>query len=175
MIERALNLIERTAAVERLSAFMVQPLRHQHRRIRSKAALLFARANGNPALLYERFLKETDARVRANLIEGLWEVDAAGKSDVLWKAARDSHHRVAVNALVGLCMMQDAKASERLKVLTTHESPDIRAAAAWAMGKMADPQYLDVLNRMYKEDEGAPKRNALGALVRIRQARQSAA
>jgi hypothetical protein len=175
MVERALDVVSRTSAVGCLTAFIVQLLRRTDRRVRSKAALLLGKASGNSALLYDRFIAESDPRVRANLIEGFWEVEAPGKSEVLWKAARDENHRVVANALVGLNAMGDGGAAAQLEKLSAHESPLMRAAVAWAMGVTEDRRYGEILTRMFKEDCSGPKRSALRALVRIRQASQSAA
>ena len=175
MLERCLQITEDASCLDRLGLFIVQLLRHHNHRIRSKAALLLARANGNPTLVHQRFARETDSRVRANLIEGLWKVDAPGKAEVLWKAASDSNHRVVANALVGLCEMGDSKASEQLAALTSHTSEEMRAAAAWAMGEALNPRYVDTLSRMFREEQGKVKRSALRALVRLRQAQQPAA
>lgn len=175
MLERCLQITEDASCLDRLGLFIVQLLRHHNRRIRSKAALLLARANGNPTLVYQRFARETDARVRANLIEGLWKVDAPGKAEVLWKAVNDSNHRVVANALVGLCEMGESKAAEQLEEFTRHPSEAMRAAAAWAMGEALNPRYADTLNRMFREEQRTVKRSALRALVRLRQAQQPAA
>jgi hypothetical protein len=169
MLERALVLLEATGSLDRFSIYVAQLLRYHDRRVRAKAALLMAKTNPNVSQTKERYARETDPRVRANLIEGLWNVHSPDKAAFFWSVTGDTHHRVVANALVGLCAMGEAGAVEKLMALANHRDPEMRTAAAWAMGKLADPRFREVLTRLAREERGPPKRNALTALVRIRQ------
>jgi hypothetical protein len=64
--------------------------------------------------------------------------------------------------------MGDPDAATQLSKLAEHPKPQMRGAAAWAMGYTADPVFIQTLEQLYKNDQGSPKRNALRALVRIR-------
>ena len=51
----------------------------------------------------ERLVRDEDARVRANFMEGLWNFAASDHCRRLFRQAlEDSNHRVVGNALVGL-------------------------------------------------------------------------
>jgi hypothetical protein len=46
-------------------------------------------------------LDDPDHRVRANLVEAFWPLQYSGAQELYLKAAADSHHRVAANAMLG--------------------------------------------------------------------------
>jgi hypothetical protein len=175
MVERGLDILYAVDALDRLSIYLVQMLQHSNRRIRSKAALLLAPSSRNTTLLLDRYNRAPDARVRANLIEGLWSVEATGKSELLWKATKDTNHRVVANALLGLYRLGDPEAVTRLTMLAGDPKPERRGAAAWAMGRTADPRFAEILQKLFRADQGSPRRNALRALVQLRRKSEQAA
>ncbi|MGB9604585.1 MAG: HEAT repeat domain-containing protein [Bryobacteraceae bacterium] len=166
-ILRVLDILEAFSKGTRIVPILVQLLRHPNSKVRSKAALLAGRSlkSGQWA---ERWLTETDPRVRANIIESLWGVKGPGVMDVLKVALRDPNNRVVGNALVGLYMLGDPAASELLVQMASHTSASFRATAAWAMGFLEDPQFLPTLGRMVHDKEALVRRNALRALARIK-------
>lgn len=169
-VQRTLDLIAAVNCRERILPFLARACRISGRTVASKVARLAGRCAWGRGLLLA-LLDSPDARVRANAVEGLWEsAHFADKASLLWRAAGDSHHRVAVNALVGLVRMGETEAVERLLALTAHPSPEFRAAAAWGLGELGDPRFRDVLTRMYQSETGSVRRNALRALVRLKQA-----
>ena len=169
-VQRTLELIEAVACSERILPFLVRACRTTDYRIISKIALVAGRCAWGRGLV-ARLLEDSEPRVRANAIEGLWESGHfEDKREMLWRAAKDAHHRVVVNALVGLARAGEQGAQERLEALAEHPSQMFRAAAAWGMGELRDPRFQEVLTRMYQKETGNVRQNALRALVRLRKA-----
>ena len=166
--QRTLELVEAVSDGDRIRTYLVMIRRIRDPKIQSKTALLLARSVKNKDWV-EQELEDPDPRLRANAVEALWEAaPSEEKRLLLWKAAKDSHHRVVCNALVGLVRMQDDEARQRLEQLATHPSPESRASAAWAMGESGNPAFVNVLRQMVKTEKGSPRRNALRALMRLR-------
>ena len=63
--------------------------------------------------------------------------------------------------------MHEIEALEKIEELTEHSSPEFRAAAVWAMGEVGDPRFRDRLRKIAQNEQGAVRRNALRALVRL--------
>lgn len=168
-ILRILDILGSLPASQRTIPALVQLLRHEHPRVRSKAALLAGRSlkSGQWA---QQWLTEADPRLRANVVEALWGVEGPGVVEAFKIALRDPNNRVVGNALVGLYMMGDPTAAELLVEMARHRSPAFRATAAWAMGFLADPQFLPMLSHMLKDPEPLVRRNVLRALARIKKA-----
>jgi HEAT repeat protein len=167
-LNRLLDLVQKLPGQERISLQYVKLLRHESDHVRARAVRMIARTNQNAGWVSDRLNAEPDPRVRANLIEGLWETSSREKKAVFLKGTRDTNHRVVANALVGLCRMEDPEAPHRLREMAKHPSAEFRAAAAWAMGELRDSSFLDILTQIARTDQGGPCRNALRALMRIR-------
>ncbi len=108
-VETALRVLALVGAISdcsRLSSYLVQLMRHPSSHVRSKATLLLGRANLNLSRI-KGFLASDDLRVRANAVESLWGLRDPEVLGVLREASRDTHGRVAINALVGLCKAGD--------------------------------------------------------------------
>ena len=75
---------------------------------------------------------------------------------------------MVANALVGLHMAGDENAGDELEQIATFPSPEFRAAAAWAMGKIGSDRFIPTLKEMAKAPEGPVRRSALRALVQMR-------
>lgn len=166
-LQRTLELVEAITDGERIRPLLVKMQRINNPRVQSKIALLLARNTDNSDRV-ERKLEEPDPRTRANAVEGLW--DATPSEDnrqLLWKATKDPHHRTVCNALVGLARMREVKALEKIEELTEHSSPEFRVAAVWAMGEVGDPRFRNRLRQIAQNEQGAVRRNALRALVRL--------
>ncbi|MCS7314565.1 MAG: HEAT repeat domain-containing protein [Bryobacterales bacterium] len=172
-ILRILDILGTISESQRTVPTLVQLLRHRHPRVRSKAALLAGRSlkSGQWA---QQWLTEADPRVRANIVEALWGIEAPGVVEVFKMALRDPHNRVVGNALVGLYMMGDPTAAELLIEMARHKSPSFRATAAWAMGYLEDSQFLPTLGHMMRDPEPLVRRNVLRALARIKKATNQA-
>jgi hypothetical protein len=167
--QRAMALLGALSPGERVLPFLSRACRLGDERVSSQVARLAGRYRAQGLLV--RLLEDANPRVRANAVESL--AGAQHVSDcreLLWRAAGDEHHRVAVNALVALARLGEPEALERLEALARHPAPEFRAAAAWGMGELGDLRFQPTLTRLYHNDAGAVRRNALRSLVRLRRA-----
>jgi HEAT repeat protein len=144
--------------------------------IRSKAALLIGQMNQYPQWAKQR-AAESDPRVWANAVESLWGVDTAAARGVFILAARDKHHRIAANGIVGLYRMGVGCSIPLLFELSRSTDPLARAAAAWAMGHLEDPRFLPALELLMEDSDELMREGALRSVARVREkmSRQSAA
>jgi hypothetical protein len=120
------------------------------------------------------FLDDPDPRVRANAVESIWNTPGTFPLQFFHKAARDPHHRVAANALVGLYLAGEVSALGSLIGMTGSPNPLFQAAAVWAMGRTGDERFEQVLKQIRAEGRATASllRNVLPAMARIRQSRQ---
>lgn len=114
-------------------------------------------------------LSEPDARMRANAVEGLWGTNSTAVRALLQELAADKNHRVAANALVGLHHMDAAQAAAGLENMARCPQPEVRAAAAFAMGQTRDPGFRATLQTLQKDTSLRVSSQALKALIRIQQ------
>jgi len=136
---------------------------HRDPRVQSKASLIFCGLYANP-LLVERQLSSTDPRVRANAIQALWHVNKLTCRAILEKATGDPHHRVALNAVLGLYYLNRVAATDQMIAFAANPDPQFRAATAWAMGQTGDPAfqcYLEALAADPAETVRAAAQHAL--------------
>lgn len=137
--------------------------------VRSKAALMYARASDNPEWVLKT-LADPDVRVRANAVEGLWETKAENAAAVFKEAALNTDHRVQINGLLGLHYLGDTSVDLRaaLEKIASSSSPVVRAAVAFAMGRMMNAAYVPALEGLLKDEDQQVRRQALQALISIR-------
>jgi hypothetical protein len=166
--ERALEIIAATGDARQLEEGLRLLLDHASPRIRSKIALLIAQARPDPQWVGQRILLEPDARLRANLIEGLWRTDSDETRDVLWAAVDDADNRVVANALLGLAYLGETEALKLIRRMTLHPQPLFRVSGAWAMGETDDPSFASELERLQQDPDAAVRRMATRSLVRLR-------
>jgi hypothetical protein len=160
-VERALQLVKASGDARRIVASITPVLRHRDPRLRSKAAMVLSSQLG--AGLRDQLLTDMDSRVRANLLEGLWGVRSESARALMRAARQDAHHRVRVNALVGLYYLGEPGALESLTSLASHKTAEFRRAAAWAMGKIADPRFTPVLATLVRDASIFVRHTALRA------------
>jgi len=164
---RILTILREISDGPRMAAWLSNVLRHSNPRIRSKAALLIGRRRENSRWV-EQPKEDTDPRVRANAIEGLWGMQDDGSRNALWDASRDAHNRVAGNALLGLHRIGDPRAIQPILAMAAHAEPRFRATAAWVMGESADPRFQALLGRMLADRDGLVRTRAFRSLARVR-------
>ena len=143
-------------------------------RIRSQAVKAFCKLRSNTAAIL-RQLKAEDGRVRANAIEALWGLQTPEAGVIFREALGDRHHRVVVNALIGLYLQNDPSAFERLLELTRHASELHRAAAVWALGHLEEMKGVPVLEKLATEDGSEMVRQKAAQALATLSGKQSAA
>lgn len=164
VIIRVLRVIGRLPDWQRLLSSLMQYMQSRSPRVRAQAAKLVAAGIRKPEWL-EAYMRDPDARVRANLLEGAsaWLEDRR----VLLLAANDTNHRVACNALLRLRQIKAPSAAWRLQRLADHANPMFRRAAAWAMGMTKEPWFYPVLSRMRNDADPAVRLKALQGMKTI--------
>ncbi len=136
---RLLRILDKASDCSRLTSHLIKFVTHQSQHVRSKSVLLVGRGNLSLSRC-RQFLSSPEPRVRANAVESLWDHPDAGTHKILMQCSQDPHQRVAVNALVGLCRLGDAKAPAQLVRLALSDNPVARAGAAWGMGQVSRPE-----------------------------------
>lgn len=145
---RVLTVVSGLEAVSRALPLLIQIARSSNDSfIRAKATLLAAQAQADGRLVREQ-LKDVNPRVRANAVQALWASKHPSAVRVFEEIVQQGseHHRVLVNAVVGLYMAdRQATAVAELKSLAQLESPSLQAAVAWAMGFLGDAAFGSTL------------------------------
>ena len=163
---RMLEILDQVSSEARLTRLICQLLQLDDPPLRSKAALLVSRRLDGMDWIFAH-LQDADPRVRANILEGLWENTHPACTAVFARYRDDSNNRVAANAVYGLYLRGEADAIPNVMRMASHANPTRRAAAAWLMGMIGRTEFVDVLKRMVKLDERQVKGTALKSLVRI--------
>jgi hemerythrin-like metal-binding protein len=161
---RILEILDRVSTGSRLVCAIGQLLGDAHPQIRSKAAMVIGRRTENFDWI-DTQLMGAEPRVRANMIEALWENRAPECLKVFSQYRDDGDCRVAGNALYGVYLCGEADAIPSVARMASDPDPKFRATAAWLMGKIGQPEFADVLRRMVKDESRAVKGSALKALV----------
>ena len=164
---RLLDVLNDVSNGSRLLPSMVRIFRHPDPYLRSKAVLFVGRANRSGRWASDR-QNDTDPRIRANAIEGLWGVESSAAREMLQSAAQDSNNRVAGNALLGLYRLGETTSIPALLAMREHKSAVFRATAAWVMGQTGDPRFKDVLAGMLSDSSVVVRRRVLSALKSIK-------
>ena len=136
-IAHVLEVIDQISDCRRLVMPLMKFLKLPQKQLRSKAAKLIARASQNAGWA-ETVLKDSDPRVRANLIDGIAFQNGPQIDILLRHAAQDPNHRVAVTALLGLCQRGDQSSCDRIRRLPLEGDAAHRTAAEWALRQL-DP------------------------------------
>ena len=135
--------------------------------MRSKAALLIGRISRNPQWA-EQGVSESDRRVGASAVESLWGMNTAAAREAFFRAARDEHHRIAANGIVGMYLLGDECSIPFLFHLSESEKPLACAAAAWAIGHLEDPRFVPRLARLMEDSCPITRKGAFRAMARVR-------
>jgi hypothetical protein len=145
-VVRVLTVLESVCAPPRLLGHILH-LKHLEGRVRSKLTLMVGRLTRDPQWLRQQ-LEDENPRIRANAIEGLWDVRAEGLEELLRSALHDPHHRVAANAALALHKIGDVSAAATMYSMLRHEDEMFRRAALWAIGQARDPRFLEMVEKV---------------------------
>jgi HEAT repeat protein len=170
---RMLEILDRVSVGTRLTRMIGLLMAHADPLVRSKAALVAGRRMEGFPWIYAHLLK-ADPRVRANILEALWESREPECVEAFTLCRDDGDPRVAGNALYGLYLRGKADAIPSVMRMASHGDPRFRATAAWLMGKIGQPEFVEVLRRMVNDKGQRVKGNALKSLIRINRSAGSA-
>lgn len=150
-ILRALRIAPSLGDYSILIAWIRTLIHHSDSRVRSRAAKLLCQLRPNKGLI-DRHLHSPDPRIRASVLEVLWQPQIMGPGEsplpLLHSALDDTNHRVVANALVGLYRAGETDAIHRMIALSLNKRHLFRAATAWAMGVVDDSRALPVLRHL---------------------------
>ena len=167
-IVRVLSILEEASDCVRISQQLQSLIRQPDLRVRSKAARIVVRISRERDRLVQ-LLADPDHRVRANAAEGFFALaPKPAEIQALWQLASDEHHRPATTALAVLALCGHPLAVTKLIELLDSANERFQLAAAWAMGRVADPTFLPVLQSVIREQSGSLKRMALRSCTLIR-------
>lgn len=165
--ERMLELLPRIASPERLLPLLDRVMPSSNTRIRSKAWKLYAAASADLGWALNQ-VDDSDARVAANVVEALWRATPTEQlHEIFRQAARQNRNRVAGNGLVGLFGFDDPQAPEIVKQLAKHDNADMRATAAWVIGRAYWREGAEILREMRRDTSEKVRMNAERSLLRL--------
>ena len=167
VVERTLRVIQEIAPAPRLQAVLRAALSCQNSRVRSKAALVLGGKIESVPLL-QNFLRDPDARVRANAVEILWGRKAEEVAEIFNEALTDLHHRVAANALYGIHGIDPPRCLAKIEGFATHMHPRFRSAAAWVIGKLGDRRNVALLKPLLVDPNPDVRKSASRAVGMLR-------
>jgi hypothetical protein len=162
---RALQILQHLQLSGRVVPGLAVALRHPSGKIRSLVSKLLGRLCDNPAAI-RALLEDTDARVQANAVEGLWGSDHRAALGILQRLSRDSHNRVAANAALGLAKISAPEGVEAVVRMSRHPDPRFRISAAWCIGQLADPALVPYLEKLATDPIAKVSEAARAALGR---------
>jgi len=134
--------------------------------VKSRCAALLARYRFGDEAGLERF-RRSDPRVRANIIQTLWDVDQDKANAVLEVAVQDEDSRVAGNACLALYNSGDTRALVRLAEMIESPEPRNRITAAWAIGQCRDGRFASRLLDALRGELPALRKRSLASLARL--------
>lgn len=171
--ERALQILDKVSDGTRLTPVLLNLLRQDNQRLRSKAALMLIRATRSPktaAIL----LGEHDARVRANAVEALWDVKSPEAQAIMRQAMQDPNNRVFGNAALALVKCGEPEAAEAVRRAAGAADPKLRATAAWVMGASGDSSFVPRLAAMIRDEDATVRRSVFRAISALKRPREAA-
>jgi HEAT repeat protein len=164
-----LDILDTVSERDRLVLNVLRLLKHDNPKLRSKAALFIARRR--PYLRWVTDLsREPDARVRANTLESLFEIQEDFIAPLFRQHLTDDNNRVAGNAVLGLYRLGDTSAIQFLERMAKDERPNFRNTGAWVMGQTGDPRFSSTLAGQLSDPDKLVRRQALLGLGEIKKA-----
>jgi hypothetical protein len=164
---RVLDVLDEISPGRRLIPVLGYLTRYPDSLVAGKAAMLIARRICNASWI-QRHMGSADSRIRANVVEGLWGVDAPYVRPTHLDAVHDPNNRVVGNAVLGLHIAGDAGIDRRIQNMARDSRIAFRSTAAWLCGKIGERESVQQLQRLLKDDSFAVRRSALRSLLVLR-------
>ncbi len=139
---------------------------HSDERIKSSAVKLLCEIQPQTVQL-GRQMQDENPRVRANVVEALWNWKAVEAWEVFEEATSDAHHRVVANALVGLYLRGDESSLRRMMKLCQSSDAPFRAAMAWSLGTVRDERGAPALQCLSNDRSVMVRKRALHSLLAL--------
>jgi hypothetical protein len=166
---RSLELLEVIDMSKRLVPILFGLLSHKDPKIQSKASLVVQKVDDD-YVYTRRLLQHSDARVRANAIQGI--ADRADERSLVYlrRGAEDPDHRARSQAAVGLCRIGDPAGKQILLRMIQDPNAVERRSATWAMGSCGALEDVLLLEQVARSDQDERVRElAEQGLQRIRE------
>jgi hypothetical protein len=172
---RALSILDETSPGGRLTMTLARVSRDAEPAVASKLALLMGKRISNPEWI-EKQLTAGDPRIRANVLETLWDVKTDQAKKWLTSALNECNNRALGNALVGLHKLEEhILVDPKVREIAVHPEPPYRATAAWVMGQTGNQDYRELVAAALEDaDQGVrdAAQRAMGALDKAAAAAQ---
>jgi hypothetical protein len=137
-------------------------------RIASKCVLVLERRPRSGTWL-NRVMRETDGRIRADLIESVWTRREPEIELVLRSAVKDRYPRVAANAVYGLYLLGIDAWLEGLDRLVGNGDSAFRKSGIWVLRTSGAPEAPAKLKLLIRDADPGVRSAAFGAIVHLRE------
>jgi len=165
----AIDILDQISPGQRLLPLIAHLPNNADQRISAKAALFVGKRVNNPAWIEKQLVRE-DHRLRANAVESFWGAKSDTAIRILEECAGDENPRVAGNALIGLQMAGCPGVPDRAMALSNSDKPGRRSAAAWVMGKLGSPDFVERLTSLMRDENPHVRSTAVRSLGEISRA-----
>jgi len=135
--------------------------------IASKCALILGRRLSSVSSL-NGIIDEIDDNIRASLVESLWGRKEPEVEMVLRAAVRDSHPRVAANAVYGLYALGVDGWAAGLERLVGHVDAHFRVAGIQVLKSSGMPDALPRIKLLIRDTDADVRHAAFDALIHLR-------
>jgi HEAT repeat protein len=113
-------------------------------------------------------LVDNDARVRANAVEALDNLEIAGTAKLLLPLLEDEDNRVRANVIKALWNKDDQnKLLEALKTMASDENPWMKTSCIFVLDKVDIPGRIELLADMCLEEHPKVRQNAREAIFKV--------
>jgi hypothetical protein len=164
---RILDILNEISVGPRLVLLLSHLTKHPDPEVAEKAVVLTGRRISNTSW-QQRHLTSNNEGVRAAALEAMWGKNTPAARNVMWGHARDSSHRVAGNALIGLHKLGETGVREIVTGMLDDARPPFRSTAVKVMGQTGDEHYTEPLVRATMDSDSGVRLEAKRALAAIR-------
>jgi hypothetical protein len=167
LVLRGVEILGAIVEEARLITLLRPFLRSSDSQIASKCVLVLGRRSCSVGWL-RSVMSESDERIRANLIESIWNRKEPEVEQILQDAVKDRHHRVAANAVYGLYLIGSELYPESLDYLIGHANDAFRRSAVWVIRSSGAPESALKIRSLIKDADAGVRHAAFEALVHLR-------
>jgi HEAT repeat protein len=170
---RAVMLLDAVGGASAIQAMRYLTLSGDERAA-SKAAISLGRWSQNVEWATGVLKRSKFARVRANVLESLWEGKSPPLLELYRSCLEDENNRVVGNAIVGLWLAGDPTVAERIiPELGRHDSSKHRQTAAWLIGRLVFADMRTTLEALLQDPHLPVRRAAIAALRKLKPASEA--